>query len=255
MPSMNKGSENISEGQVLLGMVTIPAGSFLMGTDRGPDNEAPAHRVHVDEFDIANKPVANHQYERFIRATGSFPPPWWVDPMFSHPDQPVVGVNWHEASRYCEWLSELAEHALRLPTEAEWEKAIRGGLSGKRYPWGDEPPDQRAFSGIDPATGGPQHVGSNEPNGFGIFDMSEGVHEWCQDHYDADYYKNSATINPRGPLAGARRVSRGGSWRHRVKFSRCAARSSLNPNFRYSDYGFRIAMDRCRPWRDCIHLL
>lgn len=223
-------------------MLTIPAGPFLMGTHGGPDNEAPAHQVHLDEFWIAERPVANYQYAAFIRAKGLSPPPWWSDPMFSHPQQPVVGVNWHEANQYCEWLTNLTGHEVRLPTEAEWEKASRGGLSGKRYPWGDEPPDQRPFSGIDPATGGPPHLGTNEPNRFGIFDMSEGVHEWCHDFYDANYYKISPAINPRGPAAGRRRVSRGGSWRHRIKFSRCAARSSLPPDFRYSDYGFRVAM-------------
>lgn len=224
-------------------MVTVPAGSFVMGADGGPDNEAPAHRVQIDEFLIADKPVTRQQYDGFVKATGTTPPPWWSDPMFSHPDQPVVGVNWYDANRYCHWLSNLTGHRIRLPTEAEWEKAIRGGLSGQPYPWGFQSPNERPYSGIDPATGGPPHVGSNEANGFGIFDMSEAVHEWCQDYYDAAYYKHSGSINPKGPPSGTRRVSRGGSWRHHVKFSRCAARSSLNPTFRYSDYGFRIAAD------------
>jgi formylglycine-generating enzyme required for sulfatase activity len=85
-------------------------------------------------------------------------------------------------------------------------------------------------------------VGANEPNGFGLFDMSEGVHEWCSDYYDYSYYSYSPERNPQGAASGTRRSSRGGSWRHKIKFSRCAARSSLPPSFRYADYGFRVAI-------------
>ncbi len=85
-------------------------------------------------------------------------------------------------------------------------------------------------------------MGANEPNDFNLYDMSEGVHEWCSDYYDSSYYRCSPEQNPRGPESGQRRSSRGGSWRHRIPFSRCAARSSLPPGFHYADYGFRLAV-------------
>ena len=86
---------------------------------------------------------------------------------------------------------------------------------------------------------GPEPVGQGEPNGYGLFDMCENVHEWCSDWYDPAYYAVSPAENPQGPAHGTRRASRGGAWRHHIKFSRCAARSSIPPEFRYADYGFR----------------
>ena len=118
----------------------------------------------------------------------------------------------------------------------------RGGREGAEYPWGDEPPWETTFAGCNHETGGPLRVGANEPNDFNLYDMSEGVHEWCSDYYDSGYYRYSPEQNPRGPESGQRRSSRGGSWRHRIPFSRCAARSSLPPGFHYADYGFRLAV-------------
>ena len=99
--------------------------------------------------------------------------------MFSAPDLPVVGVTWDEAAAYCEWLSVKAGGDFRLPSEAEWERAARGGKENALYPWGDEEPSEKCFIGCDPKTGGPAEVGINAPNGFGLYDMSENVHEWC----------------------------------------------------------------------------
>lgn len=223
-------------------MVSIPEGNFLMGSEDGPDNEKPPHRVWVDGFMIGKFPVTNAEYRIFVAKSDVPQPPFWSEEMFSHPQKPVVGVSWVDATAYCAWLSENAGKDFRLPTEAEWERAARGESEGKKYPWGDEPPWERPYPGYDLETGGPQRVGLNEPNGFGLYDMSEGVHEWCSDFYDADYYRYSPERNPQGPPSGKRRASRGGSWRHRITFSRCAARSSLPPGFRYADYGFRLAM-------------
>ena len=110
-------------------LVRIPAGWFLMGCDTGQDNEKPVHRVWVDEFLLAARQVTNADYGRFLRdtASSSLPPPFWSDPAFNHPEQPVVGVSWYEAIRYCEWLSASTGGKFRLPTEAEWERAARGG--------------------------------------------------------------------------------------------------------------------------------
>jgi len=223
-------------------MVRVPEGFFLMGSGDEQENERPVHRVWVDAFAMGKFPVTNREYRIFVEESGTAAPPFWSEGMFSHSEKPVVGTSWHDAVVYCQWLSERTGKHFRLPTEAEWEKAARGGLEGKRYPWGDTPPWERPYSGYDVETGGPQRVGLDEPNGFGLYDMSEGVHEWCSDFYDPRYYIDSPERNPQGPPSGQRRASRGGSWRHKIKFSRCAARSSLPPTFRYADYGFRVAM-------------
>src|SRR5713226_8957247 len=122
--------------------VLIPAGDFLMGSDEGQDEERPVHRVWVDTFETAAFQVCNRDFAPFLEATGHPPPPHWNHPDFSHPDQPVVAVNWIEAVKYCDWLSSLTRRRYRLPTEAEWERASRGGVEHSRYPWGDAPPSE-----------------------------------------------------------------------------------------------------------------
>jgi formylglycine-generating enzyme required for sulfatase activity len=223
-------------------IVVIPEGSFLMGSESGHENEMPRHRVWVDSFGLGRFPVTNREYRIFVEATQTPPPPFWSEAMFADLEQPVVGVNWDEGIAYCKWLSQRTSQEFRLPSEAEWERAARGKLSGALYPWGDEPPWERPYLGYDSETGGPQRIGANEANDFGLYDMSEGVHEWCSDYYDANYYCYTPDRNPPGPAFGKRRASRGGSWRHQIKFSRCAARSSLPQSFKYADYGFRLAM-------------
>ncbi len=207
------------------------------------DNEKPARRVRVDGFAIGKFPVTNRQYEFFVEETGAEAPPFRSEKMFSHPEKPVVGVSWHDAAAYCAWLARKTGTPFRLPTEAEWECAARGGVEGRKYPWGDELPGEEDCPGCDLATGGPARVGLYAPNGFGLYDMCASVHEWCGDFYDPNYYSVSPERNPSGPPTGVKKVSRGGSWRHQIKFSRCAARSSLNPAFKYADYGFRVARD------------
>jgi formylglycine-generating enzyme len=223
-------------------IVVIPEGFFWMGSDSGYENEMPRHRVWVDRFGLGKFPVTNGEYRVFVEEAQMPPPPFWSEAMFADPEQPVVGVSWDEAIIYCRWLSQRVGKTFRLPSEAEWERAVRGELADALYPWGDEPPWQRPYPGYDLKTGGPQRVGANAGNDFGLYDMSEGVHEWCSDYYDASYYRYAPERNPPGPCSGKRRVSRGGSWRHQVKFSRCAARSSLPPSFKYADYGFRLAV-------------
>ena len=223
-------------------LVRIPAGWFLMGSETGQDNEKPVHRVWVDEFLLASCQVTNADYAHFLRGTGWAAPPFWNQSEFSHPQQPVVGVSWFDAVRYCDWLSEQTGRRCRLPSEAEWERAARAGKEGAVYPWGDTLPQSLpGYAGRWQS--GPEPVGRSEPNGFGLFNMCDNVHEWCRDWYDAAYYGISPERNPCGPDAGERRASRGGSWRHHVKISRCAARSSIPPAFQYADYGFRVACD------------
>ena len=160
--------------------------------------------IPISDFEIAPHTVTVAEYALFKG------PPL----LYTHDDEPITGVSWFDAMAYCEWVG------ARLPTEQEWELAARGGLEGKAYPWGDELPADcmRAMSG-------PDRVGRRPPNGYGLYDMCENVHEWCADWFTVD----------------KRRASRGGSWRHHVKASRCDARSSLPPELRYADYGFRLA--------------
>jgi formylglycine-generating enzyme required for sulfatase activity len=223
-------------------LVVIPDGWFRMGSETGQDNEHPVHDVWIDTLCLAAHQVTNADYSRFLASTSALPPPFWQDSNFSHPAQPVVGVSWHEAARYCRWLSVATNKNYRLPTEAEWERAARGGVEGQIFPWGDAPPESIPNYSARWRTG-PEPVGSSPPNSYGLFDMCANVHEWCSDWYDSNYYAFSPERNPRGPDAGQRRASRGGSWRHHIKVSRCAARSSIPPEFQYADYGFRVACD------------
>jgi formylglycine-generating enzyme len=223
-------------------LVRIPEGWFSMGSEVGQDNERPVHRVWVDTFQLAAHQVTNAEYAKFLRATASLPPPFWDDAHFNHPQQPVVGVSWHEAQRYCDWLAATTEQPYRLPTEAEWERAARGGTEGALFPWGDAPPETLPNYAHRWQTG-PEPVGQSEVNPYGLFDICANVHEWCGDWYDPGYYGVSPERNPRGPESGQRRASRGGSWRHHIKVSRCSARSSIPPQFQYADYGFRVACD------------
>lgn len=213
-----------------------------MGSETGQDCERPVHRVWVDAFLLAATQVTNAEYGTFLRATASLPPPFWENPEFNHPPQPIAGVSWFEAERYCGWLSAQTGRSYRLPREAEWERAARGRIDQKNFPWGDESPQSLPDYAARWRTG-PEPVARYAPNGFGLYDICENVHEWCSDWYDANYYAVSPERNPRGPEHGKRRASRGGSWRHHIKVARCAARSSIPPQFQYADYGFRVACD------------
>ncbi len=219
--------------------VEVPGGKLWMGWEDGLPGEGPRHPVMVDGFSVAKTPVTNAEYARFVESTHVAPPPFWDNPRFNNPQQPVVGVNWLEAVAYCEWLTVTTGQSHRIPTEAEWEKAARGGLDGSRYPWGNAKPET-VFPGVTLPLTGPPLVGWGPASGYGLTDLSGSCHEWCVDWYEEGYYLASPTLNPRGPLAGTRRVSRGGAWRHQIPWSPVAHRSSLPPKLRYSDYSFRV---------------
>jgi sulfatase modifying factor 1 len=238
-------------------MIRIPEGWFLMGSDAdhpAQENERPAHRVWIDAFELAAHQVTNADYAKFLAATGhrqgNRKPLHWDDPNFSHPEQPVVAPSWFDAVAYCEWLSAQSAKQTgkqtgkryRLPTEAEWERAARGGAEQKLYPWGDEPLESLPNYASRWKTA-PERVGHAEKNAYGLFDIGANVHEWCSDWFDPDYYRVSPDRNPQGPPEGKRKSSRGGSWRHQLKVSRCAARASIPPEFQYADYGFRVARE------------
>jgi len=164
-------------------LIRIPEGWFLMGSDSGQDCERPIHRVWINSFFLAATQVTNAEYGRFLHATATMPPPFWNDPNFHHAQQPVAGVSWHEAARYCEWLSSETGRCFRLPTEAEWERAARGGVEQKQFPWGDDPPQSLPDYGKRWLTG-PEPVAQYAPNAFGLYDIGDNVHEWCTDWYD-----------------------------------------------------------------------
>ncbi len=275
-------------------MASIPAGSFVMGTDdpRGyaSDGEAPAHRVELSAYRMGIHTVTNDQFAAFVEATGhrttaeefgtsfvfvgllpdGFPPtravaaaPWWrevVGADWRHPEgpqsnvtgrghHPVVHVSWYDASAFCTWAG------ARLPTEAEWERAARGGEDGHHFPWGDDLQPlgehrMNVFQGEFPDhnTGdvGTCPVGSFAPNDFGLFEMTGNVWEWCADWFAPNYYQDSPQVSPRGPAQGKARVMRGGSylchesycWRYRVD-----ARSSNTADSSAGNVGFRVAAD------------
>lgn len=224
---------------VIPDLVAIPGGTFRMGSDAGRPDEAPAHEVELAAFALARTPVTNAQYAGFVGA-GWPAPRAWGDPAFADPDQPVVGVTWFDAMAYAAWLSSVSGRSWRLPTEAEWERAARGGQDGAPTAWGSELPPGEVPDG---PLSGPWRIGRGRPNGYGLLDITTVVHEWCADWYAADYYARGPRVSPTGPEEGERRVSRGGSWRHHVRWSPPSARSSLPPDFRYADYGVRLSSD------------
>ncbi len=211
--------------------VRIPGGRFRMGSEDGRADERPVRVVWVAAFAMGVTPVTCAQFADYLRATGAPPPPSLSQPDFADPEQPVTGVTWFEAVAYTRWLSERGAGRFRLPSEAEWERAARGGLTDAQSPWGASPPPGEIPDG---PLRGPWRVGRGSPNAYGLFDMGTIVHEWCGDWYCAGASEAGA------PEACPRRSSRGGSWRHHVRWSRPAARSSLPPEFRYSDYGLRV---------------
>jgi formylglycine-generating enzyme required for sulfatase activity len=233
------GALDVLNGRLL----NLPGSAFVMGANDRRRDERPAHRVTLAPFWAAETPVTNEQYESFVNQTDASPPPFWSQDHFRIPDAPVVGISWHDAVAYCDWLRERTGTLFRLPTEAEREYAARGPIDGADWPqqsdsWPDDPTRASIASAKHP------HIPLDAcRNGFGLYCMADNVHEWCSDWYDRNYYADSPAHAPTGPAAGMRRASRGGSWRHRIKFTRVSARSSLSPNYRYNDYGFRVFAD------------
>ena len=226
-----------------LEFVSIPGGCFWMGDEAGQVEERPVHEVELREFALGRFPVTRADYASFLLASGHEAPRDWDEPPFAHAEAPVCGVSWFDALAFCEWLGTRTGARYGLPTEAQRERAARAGVEGVAYPWGAEAPalegaHARGLSGAE--VGAPRPVGALRANPWGLVGMGEGVHEWCSDWFAADWYAHSPRFEPCGPASGTRRASRGGSWRHDLKFSRCAQRSRLGPEKRFTDYGFRV---------------
>ena len=209
-------------------MALIPAGSFEMGDhfSEGDNDELPIHTVELDAFYMDIHEVSVGRYRRFLAETHDALPDWV--PQYSPTDEhPVVGVDWNNATAYAKWTGK------RLPTEAEWEYAARGGLVGKRYPWEDKigynDANYRGIGGKDKWKSSCAPVGSFDPNGYGLFDMGGNAWEWCADLYSENYYEDSPTKNPLGPSGGLERVLRGGSWSSDTTHLRVANRNFYDP--------------------------
>lgn len=255
-------------------MSYVPEGSFKMGSDE-PDivlSAGPVHRVTTDAFYMDRYEITNRQYADFLNAAkpsegpdGSRPKwvvlrsdleetgkeNWWPTEIImvngvyrafeGYETLPAITVSWDGARVYCEWAAE------RLPTEAEWEKAARGGLEGKVYEWGNEIPtggvifDRSWKDNQRPAPTEP--VGNYHPNGYGLYDMAGNVWEWCSDWYDQNYYKTSPSDNPKGPDSGNFKVLRGGSWYNNAYVLRVALRNSSTPTNQNDAVGFRCVKD------------
>ncbi len=250
-------------------LARIPAGDFLMGAPDAEEDERPIHRVYISEFFVGRFPVTHDEYARFVRATGHPPPsirnlpliaaagrdalfremaaPYvWNggEPPAGHGSHPVVLVSFEDALAYCRWLSDSLGRAVRLPTEAEWERAARGGTDGHRYPWGDDIDSARCNFLADPSVKrqrGTRPTGTFPPNSYGLYDMCGNVWEWVSDWYHSEYYGKGDQRDPRGPSSGAMRIVRGGSWvNDDVSMLRCAYRHKVPPDTYAYSVGFRI---------------
>ena len=233
-------------------MVLIPAGSFEMGDHLdGMKRAQPVHKVELDAFYIDIYEVTVGQYKQFLLETEHQQPSWnWIKKYSPTDDHPMINVTWHDAVAYTEWAGK------QLPTEAQWEYAARGGLAGKRYPWGNKKADgslcnfadknaPHDFFGIDRiADDGYRYtapVGSYPANGYGLYDIAGNVWEWCSDWYDENYYSDLPVQNPQGPDLSPinLRVLRGGSWGNNTPYLRVADRIYYAPNARHAYRGFR----------------
>ncbi len=209
-------------------MVLVPAGYFLMGSEEGDKDEQPRHKVYVDAFYIDTSEVTCARYKRFLEDTGYTPHQLWITE-YDRPKDPVVGVSWYDASAFARWAGK------RLPTEAEWEKAARGGLAEKKYPWGDEIDRGKAnYNSF-----GTTPVKSYEPNECGLYDMAGNVWEWCRDWYSKDYYDTTPHKNPHGPMLGEIKVVRGGAWYNNESALRVSNRHKSYPSVGSFNTGFR----------------
>jgi iron(II)-dependent oxidoreductase len=223
-------------------MVLVSGGSFIMGSDSNTDADYyPARKVTVNSFYIDKYEVTNAQYFRFCKATGHRLPEFWGKEDHKsgpeYPDHPVIGVSWSDADEFAKWAGK------RLPTEAEWEFAARGGLEDKNYPHGDEIDTTLANFNFKGRKKGVVPAGSFEPNDFGLYDMAGNVWEWVADYYGYDYYESSPEKNPQGPKNGRFRVIRGGSWHSGPFCNRVYFRNGLSPNWVDIAVGFRCAKD------------
>lgn len=219
--------------------VNIPAGNFVMGTNAGNPDDGPAHTVNISSFSMSKTEITVEQYRIYCQATGHDMPP--EPPYGWHDKNPVVNLTWGEANAYCEWVGGS------LPTEAQWEYAAHGGAE-TTYSGSNQVGAVAWYTSN--AGGKPGIVSAKSPNGFGLYDMTGNVWEWCRDWYDRKYYNQSSSINPSGPASGAEKVIRGGAY-NSVSTSaqygnqlRISYRNSEAPSIRQPYIGFRVSWNK-----------
>jgi len=224
-------------------MVTIPAGPFIRGTTSGGFDERPERTIFLDTFSIDRYEVTNHQYQQFVLATGhrkAAPPARYAKGLgkMRGTNQPVVYVSWDDAMDYCRWKGK------RLPTEAEWEKAMRG-IDGRLWPWGnEEKPNGANWARVQDGHELSGRVGSfqTDKSPYGVMDGAGNVMEWVDDWYNERYYKESPELDPPSPEYGIYRVLRGGSYTTTGADLRITSRSKMVPDYRDETIGFRCAI-------------
>jgi len=227
-------------------MILISAGEFIMGSETRAADEKPAHKVYLDAYSIGKYEVTNEEYYKFWKATGKHTPESfgdeydigaWPDRVLKFPSHPVVGVSWHDAVAYAEWVG------MRLPTEAEWEKAVRG-RTDRLWPWGNSlQSNANTWNGKDGYDNSIAPVGSY-PRGksyYGVMDMAGNVWEWTSDWYSDTYYLHSPKQNPKGADTGSWRVIRGGAWTDNINRCTTTFRFYFYPSLKTSFIGFRLA--------------
>jgi len=259
-PIKNRSAKRVHE-QTGIEFSFVPGGVFRMGADDGGEFERPVHEVNLSPYWMATGTITNRQFNRFVHQTGyrtsaeqegealtyvgetfeNRPGISWKS--FVTPDRldhPAILVSWDDALAYCEWSN------LRLPTEAEWEFAARGGVKGALYPWGNTEPTRQVVNFERQWEGSPPTVNaiSGEPNTYGLYHIVGNVWQWCSDWYAKDAYKLTDQSNPTGPTNGDLRVRRGGSWNVIQAFRlRCANRGAMKQNMCALNVGFRCCLD------------
>lgn len=226
-------------------MVTIPAGPFIRGTESGGFDERPQRTIHLDTFSIDRYEVTNHHYQQFVLATGHRKPGLPAryaksGGKLKGTNQPVVYVSWDDATEYCHWKGK------RLPTEAEWEKAMRGN-DGRLWPWGNKEQTNGAnWARVQDGYEVSAPVGSfqEDMSPYGVMDGAGNAIEWVDDWYDETYYNRSPEQNPPSPEYGTYRVLRGGGYTTTGGDVRITSRSKMMPDFRDEMIGFRCAVSK-----------
>ncbi|MEW6731962.1 MAG: formylglycine-generating enzyme family protein [Acidobacteriota bacterium] len=248
-----------AEKPVIPSITRIPGGSFEMGSINNRPSEAPVHTVELDSFEIGIYEITNEEFESFVKLAKYYTDAerqnsqitWRSLYQPGRENYPVVLVSWYDAVKYCNWLSEVTGDYYRLPTEAEWEYAARGKFTGKSYPWGDEmntemanydaETDSERASFVELPLEFIHSVGSYFPNGYGLYDVTGNVWEWCQDWYHENYYQISPKARPQGPEQGSYKVMRGGSWINNADYCRVSFRNFNTPSYNnIPNVGFRV---------------
>jgi formylglycine-generating enzyme len=218
--------------------VRVEGGKFRMGNDNGlsPD-ESPEHEDSLNSFSISATEITFDQFDRFCESTKRTKP---SDNGWGRGTMPVINVNWNDAYEFCEWAAKVLGLPVRLPTEAEWEYAARGGTKSRKFTFsgGNKAGDVAWFA--ENSERKTHDVALKAPNELGIYDMTGNVWEWCADWYGDEYYSVSPAKNPQGPQTGTTHVLRGGSWLNTATYSHVTTRSSLRSDYISTSNGFRV---------------